>query len=79
MFTVDVNQQHNNQNQTAQPTEIEFIFDLIIIQAGICIHQSDASDTQAEPSLCSRPQGVINTGLQNLIERFKNLIFVASF
>ena len=79
MFTVDVKQQHNNRNQTAQPTEIEFIFDFINIQAGICIHLPDASDTQAEPSLRSRPQGVMNTGLQNLIERFKNLIFVASF
>ena len=39
------------ENQTAQLIKFEFILHLMCV----CVHKSDASDTQAESSLPSRP------------------------
>lgn len=48
------------QYQTAQLIKLEFTFHFILYMY-ICLHEADAEDTQAEPSLPSRRLGVMST------------------
>ena len=48
------------QNQTAQLIKLELYF-MLFVHMCVYVPKSDTADTQAEPSLLSKPQGVMNT------------------